>query len=275
MEITVPDLLLQLMKPEVILVFWLILARVSGLFVSAPGFSWAYFPPTIKIWLALGLSLVLATSLFQWPMTTLPEVGVSDIWGLAIWTLWEFSIGWVIGTASQWLIEAIRVGSEMLSMQMGLSMATAFDPASGQANTVISQGLALLALLLFLTLNLHHILVMGLAQSFTWLPLAQWPDLAGWLGPGVEHLITWFGDAFSLGLTIATPIIALLLLSEIALSFVSKLMPQMNIFVVGLPLKLFMGILGLSLSLPTMMHRLELYWDANMDDLFQLFRGLV
>ena len=275
MEISVPDLLLQLLKPEVILLFWLILARVSGLFLTAPGFNWAYFPTTVRIWLALGLTLILATSIFQWPFATLPDVGITDIWGLMIWTFWEFAIGWVLGTATQWMIESIRVSGEMLSTQMGLSLATSLDPSSGQANTVLAQSFTLMALLLFLTLNLHHILVIGLAKTFTWLPVGQWPDLSAWVGPGVDHLITWFGEAFSIGLVIATPIIGLLFLTEVALSFVAKLMPQMNIFVVGLPVKLMMGLIGVSLSMPKMLERLQIHWNGNFEDLFQLFKGLL
>jgi flagellar biosynthetic protein FliR len=245
---TLPTTLLQWVSPPVIVAYVLVLVRVSGMLVAAPWFNQQEIPTRFKAGLAFILALVLL----------LGTVGIGNLSQLAALTslpllaaaaVQELAIGILLGLAVHWVTLAFQVSGELVSVQMGLSMATALDPASGGATPITAKLLAMLAVVLLLAENVHHALIKALAVSLQQVPLAQ-PWLLGHLGDLAALMIGWLGGLFVLGLSLALPVMGILLLAEVAMGFLAKLVPQMNIFMVGLPFKVMLGLWAMAETLP-------------------------
>lgn len=243
-----PTTLLQWFSPPVIVAYVLTLVRVSGMLVAAPWFNQQEIPARFKAGLAFILALVLflgtvgIANVSQLPaLTSLPLLAVAAVQ--------ELVIGILLGVAVHWVTLAFQVSGELVSVQMGLSMATALDPASGGSTPITAKLLAMLAVVLLLAENVHHALIKALAISLQQVPLAQ-PWLLGHLGELAALLTSWLGSLFVLGLSLALPVMGVLLLTEVAMGFLAKLVPQMNIFMVGLPFKVMLGLWAMAESLP-------------------------
>jgi flagellar biosynthetic protein FliR len=141
---------------------------------------------------------------------------------------------------------AVEFAGEVASSTMGLGFATFFDPTSAGRSSAIGQFLALVATMVFLAVNAHLVLVEALVESFFTLPISATPmSLAAPL-----EMVRWGGRIFSAGLQIAMPIIAALLITNIALAILTRAAPQLNLFGIGFPITLGAGFLVISLTLP-------------------------
>jgi flagellar biosynthesis protein FliR len=276
MNVWVHPLFWSLTNPTLIVGFVLILSRIGGLFVTAPLFKMHNIPNPVKIWFSVILGLFVVCSCFGWPpqLSNLERAHVESLPALVFWMAWEFILGWLLGTVAQWLFDAVKITGELISTQMGLSTAAALDPISGTMNPVLAESFSLFATLLFLSLNLHHWLIGAVVSSFKLVPLATMPSNSMWVGDAVLQAITWLAEAFQLGLMLAAPTIALLLLAEIALGFVAKLMPQLNVFIVGIPLKIVLGLFSMGLSMAALTDDLSRHWNTSFKELLLLFKGM-
>lgn len=228
--------LLQIFSPANILVFMAILVRLAGLFASAPLYSTYPIPPQVKIWLTAFLAFILypfvqAHSQFQIPHDTI---------GLTCVMIKEFAIGYIIGFCANLVFIAADMGANMFSIQMGLSIGQALNPASGTTSPIISQAFTLLITIVFISLNGHQWLLSALYSSFAHVPIGYSFIFDGQL---VQKVIYMTGQMFSIAIGIAMPIFSVLLIKDVLLGFISKLMPTMNIFMVAMPLKIYVGLL--------------------------------
>lgn len=258
---------LSLLTVGTVITFLLILIRVSGMMVSAPILSLASMPAYTKIGTAIGLSLLL----FPLHMGAKEYVVPHDIFPFAAMAGQEFLIGLLIGFAAQLVLTGIQAAGEMISIQMGLSVATVLDPVSQTQNPLIGQFYNLMAILLFLSLNIHHALIAAVHRSFEWIPLGQpFSHLTGIL---TQRFITMGQEMLVLAITFALPVFGVLLVLDIALSFVAKVMPQMNIFVVGMPLKVMCGMALMIASLPFGIHFISDQYAILVQHILGLFKG--
>lgn len=244
-----PTTLMGWFQPGLILTALLIVTRTSGLFLTAPLLNHTGVPPQIKVMLCLAISLILFATVGlpwaqahpgQWPDTT-PL--------LAVQMGQELMIGILMGLAANWLFNSILAAGELLSTQMGLSVANSLDPTLGTPAPLVGQVLLWMTMALFVTTDSHHYLIQVLHWSFKSIPLAHpwhWPEL----GPLVQRLVVLSATLYVSGLVLSMPILALLLLYESALAFVSKLLPAMNLFMIALPIKVAMAFWALGLFLP-------------------------
>lgn len=231
-----PTDLLTLLSPKNLVLFIVVFTRLGGLMTSAPLFSTYPIPAQIKTWLVASIAfimfpIVMASSGFQLP-TSMPE--------LMVILLKEFMIGYIIGFISNIVFIGVEMASEMLSIQMGLSAAQALNPLTGAQAPVLGQAYVLLAAMVFLNLHAHQWLFSAVYQSFHAIPPGFGFVLNGTL---VKDIIFMSGQMFTIALGIALPIFAVLLITDVLLGFVSKMMPQMNIFMVAMPLKIYLGLL--------------------------------
>lgn len=231
-----PTDLLVLLSPKNLVLFVVVFTRLGGLMTSGPIFSTYPIPMQIKAWLIAAIAfivypMVMAQSNFLMP-TSVPE--------LTVILLKEFMIGFIIGFIANLVFIGIEMAAEMLSMQMGLSIAQALNPVTGENAPVLAQAYTLLASMVFIGLNAHQWLFSAIYQSFHAIP------------PGYEFIINaeitkqvlfMTGQMFTIALGVALPIFAVLLITDVLLGFVSKMMPQMNIFMVAMPLKIYLGVL--------------------------------
>ena len=148
---------------------------------------------------------------------------------------------------------AVEMAGELVGLQMGLGFATFFDSENAGHIPVVGQFLGLVATLFFLTLNGHLQMISLLSQSFSALPISG----AALAATGFRTLVSWGGEIFAAGLLLALPLLAALLITNLALGILTRAAPQLNIFTVGFPLTLAIGLLVLGLALPYLAPVLE------------------
>jgi len=228
--------LFDIFSPTNIILFIAIVTRTSGLFASAPMFSTFPIPHQVKIWLSASIAflmfpLIQAHTAFYAP-TSIPE--------LTVILFKEFLIGYAIGFCANVLFVAIELGANMFSIQMGLSSDQALNPLSGGSSPTMTQVYSWLMTMVFIALNAHHWLFAALYSSFQSMPIGYGFAFS----PEVVHqIILIVSQIFVIALKISLPIFGVLFITDILLGFTSKMMPQMNIFMVSIPLKIYLGLI--------------------------------
>jgi flagellar biosynthetic protein FliR len=157
-------------------------------------------------------------------------------------------IGLTLGFAVRIVFAAVEFAGELIGLQMGLNYAGFFDPASGGQGTSTSRFFGTVVALLFIVINGHLLVVAALVQSFQAFPVGHEPfGLLRALQPQV-----WGAEVFAIGLWIALPLIGMLLFVNLVLGVISRVASQMNVFAIGFPVWLGVGLLGMMLTLPMM-----------------------
>ncbi len=219
-----------------IILFMAIFTRLSGLFASAPLFSTYPIPVQVKVWLAACIAFILFPIVQYNTAFTVPN----SVPALTLILLKEFLIGFAMGFCANILFVGIELGVNMFAIQMGLSADQALNPTSGGNSPVITQAFTFLATMLFIAIGAHQWLFSAIYNSFKTMPVGYTftfsPELVG-------QVVTISNQMFNIGLSIALPIFGVLFITDVLLGFTSKMMPQMNIFMVSLPLKIYLGLL--------------------------------
>ena len=219
-----------------IILFMAILTRLSGLFATAPLISTYPIPMQTKAWLAALIAFILFP-IVQYNTTF---VVPNSVPALTMILLKEYAIGYAIGFCANLLFIGIELGVNTFTIQMGLSADQALNPTSGGNSPVITQAFTYLASMMFIALGAHQWLFAAIYNSFKSMPIGY--EII--FSPGiVEQIVLVTGQIFSVGLGIALPIFGILFITDVLLGFTSKMMPQMNIFMVSLPLKIYLGLL--------------------------------
>lgn len=234
--------LLSLLTNQTVLLFMLLLIRVTGLIVAAPFFSQTGVPMSVQVGIALALSFVL----FPLFAPHVPLV-VPDMWAFGWLALKEIVVGLLLGFLASMFFGAIQLAGSYVTNQIGIGVAHTLDPISNEQSAVMGQVYFILAFMLFLGLGMHHKLITTLAHSLELIPLGTG------LIPSklvIGRMLAIAGDMFQLSLVLVLPAFGLLLLQEVGLAFVSKIMPQMNVFMVALPLKILVGLILVLMTLP-------------------------
>lgn len=239
------------------------LARIFGLLASAPFFSNAAQPRRIR--LATGLVITAALVPVLPPM---PAIAPASWVGLAVLAQ-QVLIGVLMGFTLRIAFAAVDTAGELIGMQMSLSFATFYDPQNAGQTPVLSEFLGLLALLLFLAMNGHLLTLSVLVESFRLLPVSATPISAG----GFASLLAWSSTLFSAGLLLALPLIAALLIANLAMGVLARVAPQLNIFAVGFPVTLMAGFFVLMFSVPYLGSALERLFDQTFRALGAVMRA--
>lgn len=159
--------LLQIFTPANIIVFMAVFTRISGLLTSAPLFSTYPIPMQIKIWLVCFIAFIIYPFVQGHSQFMIPH----DIAGLTVVMIKEFAIGYIIGFCANLVFMAAELGANMFSIQMGLSISQALNPASGTTSPIISQAFTILLTLIFISLNAHQWLFSAVYSSFAHVPI--------------------------------------------------------------------------------------------------------
>lgn len=224
-----------------VVAFMLLFARMSGLFVFFPFFSHNSIPIVIKT------TLVLFLTMFLFPLAKV-EGNTPDSFFI-LFLLGEVLFGMIAGLILQMVFAILQMAGEQVSFTMGFSMASIVDPSTGANTPVISQVLNLLALLFFLAFDGHHLVLLFISNSLDYISL-------GGFYPH-ENLMLYLNKAmvniFVLGFSMAFPILAISLLSDVIFGMLMKTMPQFNLLVVGYPIKIFLSFAVLIAILLVMM----------------------
>jgi flagellar biosynthesis protein FliR len=227
--------------PDQILLFIFVLVRVAAILFVVPFLQSRNVPVLVKAGLAFAVSWVLLSRLD----ISAPSINTSPV-ALAIGIGSEIAIGLIIGLMVQLIFAGVQLAGQVAGFQMGFAIANVVDPASSLQIPMLSQFLNLFAFMIFLSLNIHYYFIKALVDGFETIPLMG----ARFDGNLYELIMGITAHAFVISVQIGAPVIVALLLTSVALGLVARTVPQMQIFVVAMPIKILLGLLFLGLSLP-------------------------
>ena len=235
----------------------LVLTRVSAFFVSMPLFELPAIPQVVKISMAVLLTIFFA---FAVPLGVNPAATPLEA---GLYIAYEAIYGFALGLIATMLFSAVRLAGNMIEQEMGLNMAEIFDPLTGEPAQAISLFMEMVFILLLLNANFHHLLLAALRSSFDCFPIGTTPDITILL-TGIIHA----GSTMMLySLKLAAPILAASMILMIVLAIASKIMPDMDILFISLPLKIALGLLTVALLLP--------YFDSYVYEFIQLLKNIL
>ena len=227
--------------------FMLVMARIGPLFMLAPVFSSRMIPGRVRAMVAMAIALVLA------PVANHGQHLPTD--SLAVTPLFvkEVTVGLAFALAVGVLASAVQAAGSLLDTLVGFSFGALIDPFDNSPAAILGQLYSIFATMIFLLTGGDHIMIMGLAKSYDIVPLGK--------VPAVSHLAalatTDLTSVLVVGLEIAAPVMIALLLADIAFALVSRAVPQMNVFAVGLPAKVLIGFATVAASLPFLATHLQ------------------
>lgn len=246
--------------------FLLIFARLSGVFSTAPVLGSRNIPVIARVGLALALALILL------PPLAVQQVAVPPALPAYVTVvIREFVAGLIIGYACSLVFFAVQAAGHLLDLQVGFGIVNVLDPQFGQQVPLIGNFYYLMALMVLLAVNGHHLLLAGLYASFQVLPLTAPQFADGQLLALMTQLVV---AVFTIALKIAMPVLVALFLTDVAMGVLNRTMPQMNIFMVGLPGKIFVGLFLIFLSLPAFVYFLEVSFRGLYRDIYAILAAL-
>lgn len=246
--------------------FLLVMFRIGGLMIAAPFFTQTGLPVQVKVLLSVMLSFIFF-SLYGLNAKVVPA---HDMWQFTGVAFQEFAIGMMLGFLAQLMMSAIQLAGAHISLQSGLSIANSLDPISNTQMPVLGQLYFMMGMVLFLSLDMHHTLIMAVAKSFEYLPLAH--GLPAHLGPLTNQFMHLTGQMFASSVMIVLPVFGTLLAMEVALAFMAKIMPQMNVFMVAIPMKILVAFVLIVITLPFSVETMGKLFDNVEHQLMMLYR---
>jgi flagellar biosynthetic protein FliR len=237
--------------------FMLVFVRMTGMFVVSPIFGRRNLPSYYKVGFAFFLALLLTAS----GAPAMPETGGGPL-EFALIALKEVLVGIAIGFIPYLMFSAIYLAGQLIDMKIGFSMVSVLDPVSNLQIPVTSNFYFILCMLVFITANAHHAVIRAIYESYAFVPVGALS-----VGRGVvDGIFRLFSDIFVLGFRMAAPIVFTVLLTDVALGIISKAMPQMNVFMVGMPLKILVGLVIIIVTMPAFMLILgELFKNVELE----------
>ncbi len=217
--------------------------RTLALFAGMPVFSQRAVPQRVKIGLALFIAVAAQPSL-----PAMPVVPLDSLPQLLVVVAQQLLIGLSMGFAVRLVFASLEFAGELIGLQMGLNFAGFFDPSTGSQGTSSSRFLGSMVAFLFIAINGHLMLIQSLVASFQAFPVGEEP----FRFLRVAQPQVWGAEVFRMGLWIALPLVTMLLFVNLVLGIISRVAPQLNVFSVGFPLTVSVGLVGLVATLPLM-----------------------
>lgn len=234
---------------------WLVALRVAAVFVLTPLFAFASIPANVRTLYVVALAAVLTASLSVKPLAF--QVSLPGLVGAAIS---ELVIGALLAFGVFTAFAAFQLAGRIMDMQLGFGVASLIDPSTRTSSPLLGTALNLVALMAFFAIDGHHMIIRGIAFSLErFSPGAPMPSI------DAAAVIAQFGGMFTYALAVAAPVVFVVFMVDVAMAVVARTMPQMNVFIVSLPLKIIVGLATLLVSLqylgPVMAHIFEALFD--------------
>ncbi len=222
------------------------LTRVLGVIAAAPIFNHPSIPKRVKLGLGILITMAVTPTIAD-----LPNIQIFSFQGLMI-LVEQLIIGLAMGFSMRIVFAAMELAGFLIGTSMGLGFAQFYDPMSQGQSMALSQLMMMLAMMVFLSMDGHLVMVSTIAESFVWLPITlQHTALHS------MDIAMWGADIFNAGLLLAMPALAALLMVNMAMGILTKTAPQLNLFGIGFPVTISVGFLVVMLTLPNMLKPLE------------------
>lgn len=247
-------------------VLLLMFVRVSAFFVSVPFFSYRTIPVQLKVILALMLAWMMYYTV---PTNAIPIDG-----NYIMLIIKEAMIGLIIGLAAAIIISIVQIAGGLIDFEMGFAMANIVDPLTGAQSPLMGQFFYFLILYLLIVTNGHHLILDGIYYSYQFIPIEGYPNFGD--ADFAEFVAKMIAVVFSVAFQMSAPLVASLFLVTLAIGITGKTVPQLNIFVVGFPLKIIVGFLILFISMGIMIEVMQKVMGLMitvMRELMQLLGG--
>lgn len=241
-----------------VMTFFVVFLRIGSALMWMPGFGDMYVSPRIRLLFALMFSLML-TPMLEPRMPVLPSSG----WALAVIAASEILIGTFLGLIVRVMLMTVHVAGTMIAMQSSLAVAAIFDPATGSQSPVVSNMLTLALITLFFVLDLHHLALAALAQSYDVFPPTGLPKLEDM---NILH-IRLLADSFNLGVMLAAPHMIFALLFYLGGGLMTRLMPNFQVFFVMMPPQIMIALLLLILGMGLMLEIVTSFMETQLGNL--------
>ncbi|MCE3261326.1 MAG: hypothetical protein K0R43_405 [Pseudoduganella sp.] len=212
--------------------------RLAALLLATPLFDGFAVPLRVKLVLLLALAATLVSSLGL-AMPAAPAGAPALFWAV----LTEAALGAMLAFSIHTAFGAVALAGKLLDIQLGFGMANVYDPVTRSQSPLIGAALGSLALVLFFSADAHHLVLRGVAYSLAAVPLGALLAV-----PSLELVLAQFGQLFILGLGLAAPVFFCLFLLEAGLAVISRNLPQMNVFIISVPVKIMAGLAMLALA---------------------------
>src|SRR5690625_1829904 len=252
--------MIDLINLSIIPTFLLLFARILAFLITIPLFSYRTIPTTFKI----GISFFLALTLF-----TTTELDLIHFNGLFILLLFkEMIVGLFIGLIAYIIVSAVQIAGGFIDFQMGSAVANVIDPQTGAQSPLVGQYFYIIALLFLLSVNGHHVIIDGIYNSYHWIPIDGFIQFDQHFA---DFIIQTFSYMFLIAFQMALPLVGCLFLVDVALGIIARTVPQLNVFVVGLPLKI-------TVSFVVLLFFMSLYimlTKVLFESMFQAMRDLM
>lgn len=237
-------------------------ARASGLMMTAPIFQSRNIPPQVRVVLAFGLALVVAPFV----------VGAGDFhrftFGMVVFTLLqEVLIGLIMGYMVYLPFYAIQIAGHFFDVPMGFGIVNILDPTTGAQMPLLGQLNFIVASLIFLAIDGHHVVITSFIQSYRVVK----PGMLLFKKETVGVFVMAFSNMFYLGFKIGIPIMGTIFLVDVAMGIIAKLIPQVNVFIIGFPIKILLGLIMLIFFIPVFVLLIEATF-SNSGDAFKMMR---
>jgi flagellar biosynthetic protein FliR len=247
--------------------FLLIFCRITAFFAVAPIYSYRSLPNSFKVGLAVFVSLLITSAM-----------GVQDDLifngGYIMLILREILIGLMLGFTAYLMFTVVQVAGSFIDIQMGFGIVNVIDPMTGAQSPIIGNFKFFVAILLFLSVNGHHYLLLSIMKSYEWVPMDNriFTKIAD--GTISTFMIDSFVQMFYLAFQLAAPLVATLFLVDVALGVLARTVPQFNVFVVGLPIKITVGFVLLVLIVPSLLYLFNDLFVTMLDALQRLMNAI-
>ena len=244
--------------------FLLCFFRITSLIMIAPIFGNMRVPVLVKTTISLGVCWAVFPAVHH---LETPVLELGQFLGLAAR---EFLAGALVGSAAHVLFAGIQMAGTLIGIQMGFAIVRVMDPMMQEQRSIIAEVYLFFATLVFLILDGHHLLIRALVLSFSTVQLGS----LAFAVSSLQGFIKLVGATFVVGLEVAAPVMAVLFLTDAAMGLVARTVPQMNVFIIGFPIKIATGMFFLSITMPLVFHALNILFARLDGDLLRLLYGM-
>lgn len=244
--------------PEVAAIFALILARVGTLVMLLPALGERMIPVRVRLSLAILMTLVFfpfARGYYPQDLGTMPNM-IAVLFG-------EVLIGVVLGITGRLLLSCLQTAGTVIAQVLGLGFVTQIDPSQNQQGALVGNFLMILGLALIFAMDLHHLSIRAVGDSYMIFRPGELPDL----GDSAKYAVTVATGAFKIGVQLAAPVLVLGLIFNVGLGLLARLMPQMQVFFIAVPASIMLGFALMAAVLATMMTVFTDYLSTGIAEL--------
>jgi len=247
--------------PVLAAAFMLVFARIGAMVMLLPGLGETNIPVRIKLSIALLLTLIIL------PLHRADyHIDMNSMAALLVLMVYEILIGIVLGATARVTLAALQVAGAVIAQQLGLGFVTSIDPTQGQQGVLIGNFLTMLGITMLFATDSHHLVISALNDSYSiFLPGEVVPS-----GDVAALATRAFAAAFKIGMQLAAPFLVFGLVFNVGLGVLARLMPQMQVYFVGVPLSIMSGFLIFAVVLAAMMGTFLDYFIGVMHDLIPL-----